>query len=115
LGNILLTPLLGAVLASFVAAALGHTRVLQMLSIVYLVGVVLLGGGLVLFAFDVLQLGAQVATQQITNYRAGAAIAAGKYLLAMAALVGLAVGGLRTGRNLRGDSRSREAAPVLGR
>ena len=107
LANVLLTPLLGLVLASLVAIWLRQTRTLQVLAILCLVAALVCAVAIVLFALDVLQLGNQVAQASVTNYRAGAAIAGGKYVLAMAALVWLGIGGLRTVRALRDGVRTR--------
>ena len=105
LANVLMTPLLGVVLASVAAASLGHSGTLRVVSVLWLIGAALLLAAVVLFALDVLQLQPQVADQQVTNYRAGSSIAAGKFLLSIVALVWLGIGGLQTVRRMTAETR----------
>jgi hypothetical protein len=106
LANVMLTPLLGAMLASVVAYQLRHLGLLRGLSGLYVLGALLLGAALAVFARDALRLGPEIAAQRLTDYRAGAAIASGKYLLAMVGLAWLGLGGLKA---------ASAAAPVVDR
>jgi hypothetical protein len=115
LANVLLTPMLGAMLASLAAHQLRHLGLLRGVSGLYLAAVLLLGGALVVFVLDAMQLRPDIAAQQITNYRAGAAIASGKYVLGMVGLAWLGVAGFGAAAAVRADEgRRRSTAAVVG-
>ena len=83
LGNNLLTPLLGLTLAG-VAAMLAESRLaLRLLSWTALAAGVGLLALLAFFSLDVLQLRASVAPEARPAFQVGAAIAAGKYVVAV--------------------------------
>jgi hypothetical protein len=95
LANVVMTPLLGALLASLAARHVGRPAMLRGISASFFVLVIFLAAALVVFALDVRNVTPEMAATHITNYRAGAAIAAAKYLLTMGTLVWLAVAGFR--------------------
>lgn len=103
LGNVAMTPIMGMAMAALIAGRLRDARVLRLLSLASLLGAGLLGVAVAMFGFDLLQLRDILPQQSITNFRVGAAIAAGKYGLGMAVLIGLGLGGLGSARVLHAD------------
>ncbi len=100
LGNFILTPLLGAVMASFAAAALDQRKVLKVLSTLYAVISAALLAAMAFFILDVLQLRGQIQTAMQGEFRTGALISIGKYLAGILALGILSLGGFKTGNRL---------------
>jgi hypothetical protein len=95
LANLMMTPLMGALLASLAARSVGG-RTLRGVSASYVVAIVLLAIGLAVFALDVRKVTPEMAATHVTDYRVGAVIAAAKYLLTMGGLAWLAIAGFRS-------------------
>jgi hypothetical protein len=93
LGNQLLTPLLGVVLASVTAHLLGHRRTARAISIASLVLVAALLAAAATFSLDALQLRARVQPQALRGFQIGAGAVLVKYALSTVAFGLVAAGG----------------------
>lgn len=114
--RVLVTPLLGFLLASGVALALDQRRVLRALSVLNGVVAVLLIGVISLFMLDAVQLRAQAAETARTSLDAASMFALGKFSLALLIEVALAIGGWQASRSSAHARRApKRASPPLMR
>jgi hypothetical protein len=95
LSGFLLTPLLGIVIATLVAASRKHVFVQRLVAILNAVFAVSLLAALALFALDTLQLGSVVPQDQAGAFKSAATKAFVKHVAAMITLAWLARAGLR--------------------
>lgn len=98
LSGFLLTPLLGALIAIVVAAALGSERLLRVLGVATLVAGGLCVVVLLAFILDAIQLNASIPTPQRRAFLDASVKAFLKYVMACAACYWLGTGAYRLGR-----------------
>ena len=97
LSNTFIVPAAGLLIVLGVAAALEHKRVLRLLGWVCALGVLIVGLTLGLFILDAIQTHASVKPELESGFVVASITAAGKLILALLTLLGLAMAGLRTG------------------
>jgi hypothetical protein len=117
LSGFLLTPLMGLALAVGVAVAAGDPRVARILGAVGLASAILLLAGAVIFALDVVSIGATVPPEASTTFTIGAGKALLKCTVMAAALAWIgAMGWASGGRSWDlADPRRSDESPVIGR
>ncbi|HET8656861.1 MAG TPA: hypothetical protein VFL93_15160 [Longimicrobiaceae bacterium] len=116
LGNNLLTPFLGLVLAAVAAATLEQPRVLKTVAVVNFILCVVVIAAIVLFALDALQLHKNVNPQVLERFETGSAIAMVKYVLALIGFAILGRSALKAAgkRGEHGRSRQKKESPEAG-
>lgn len=113
LSSFVLTPLLGAAVASLAATLAQRRRTLLTLGVLEIAGAVGLVFVLIAFSLDVTQLNARVQEEARTAYWIGATKAAAKDVLVAAGLLWLGVASLRGARQRREVARPATARAAI--
>ncbi len=115
LSNYLISGVFGLLLATLVAALLGHRTLLRISAIVDLATAAVLLGITLLFALDVLQLRSTVRPEAGEMFRIGALKASLKILMTAVALLLLGIRALKASREAEGHRGGKKDAPLLVR
>jgi len=105
------TPILGLVLATFVAFWRRSRGTLRTIALVELIGAILLILVMVMFALDVVQVRATRPPESLPSFVAGAAISEAKHLTAFVALLLLGIGSWKTAAGFGPARTSTDASP----
>lgn len=113
LSGFLLTPMIGSLLAVYVAAFAGHGRALRLLGIVDLAVAGLLLVGLASFALDSLQVRSDTSPEARGVLEMGAIKVVVKHLAGIVAFAWLGMTALKVGKRTRGIERAEAGAGLL--
>lgn len=116
LSRVLITPMLGLLLASLLALLLEQRRTLRVFSVLSGVAALVLTGLVVLFVLDVLEMRTQVRPEAKAGFDAASLAALAKYGLSTLIALAFMVGGWRASRDrgrVRPDRPARAAAPLI--
>ncbi|MEO8448385.1 MAG: hypothetical protein ABI647_01270 [Gemmatimonadota bacterium] len=114
LSGFLLTPMLGSLLATFIAGFAGHNRTFKTLGILNAIGALILLILLISFALDSIQVRRETSPEAREVFVTGAAKAAMKHLTGIIAFGWLGIATLRAGRRPRVSERADARSPILG-
>lgn len=113
LGNALMLPLAGLVIATCTAVLLEHTRTRRVLAYLSLAGAAVLLGTMGDFTLDALQIRTSLPGEVMTRFAFASALSLLKQALGLALLASIGVGQLRALRGRRAAAPSAEPMPLL--